>query len=91
MRQTKPEQRCQERFRPILLHLDRVILSDYDSAVTVGELKRWLKKQGCSFAEGRKHTKVMLGARVTWMPRHQSRELKTKTMHTILKELGLGI
>jgi predicted RNA binding protein YcfA (HicA-like mRNA interferase family) len=33
----------------------------------------------------------MLGAKVTWMPRHPSQELKTKTFRTILKELGLEI
>jgi len=55
----------------------------------VAELKRWLKKQGCAFTEGTKHTKVILGSRVTRMPRHPSQELKAKTLHTILKDLGL--
>ena len=57
--------------------------------VTASELKRWLRKQGCTFEEGTKHTKVMLGHRTTRMPRHPSLELKTKTLRTILKELGL--
>ncbi|MGH9631097.1 MAG: type II toxin-antitoxin system HicA family toxin [Bryobacteraceae bacterium] len=57
--------------------------------MTVGELKRWLRKQGCLFEEGTKHTKVILGSKVTRMPRHPSKELKTKTLQTILKELGL--
>ena len=55
----------------------------------MSELKRWLKKQGCTFTEGAKHTKVSLGNKVTRMPRHPSQELKTKTLHTILKDLGL--
>jgi len=31
----------------------------------------------------------MLGGNVTYLPRHPAAELNTKTMHTILKELGL--
>jgi mRNA interferase HicA len=57
--------------------------------VTVSELRRWLKKQGCLFIDGSKHTKVICRGRVTRMPRHPAQELKTKTLHTILKELGL--
>ncbi len=57
--------------------------------MTVSELKRWLKNQGCIFAEGTKHTKVIFGDKVTRMPRHPSQELKTKTLRTILKDLGL--
>ena len=53
------------------------------------ELKRWLKKRGCTFQEGAKHTKVMLGYRATRMPRHPSAELKTGTLNSILKELDL--
>jgi len=57
--------------------------------VTVSELKRWLRKQGCTFTEGAKHTKVVLAGKVTRMPRHPSQELKAKTSRTILSELGL--
>jgi len=59
--------------------------------VTVSELKRWLRKQGCTFTEGAKHTKVVLAGKVTRMPRHPSRELKAKTLHTILRDLDLKI
>jgi mRNA interferase HicA len=59
--------------------------------VTVSELKRWLKKRGCTFTEGAKHTKVVLAGRVTRMPRHPSQEVKAKTLHTILRDLGLNI
>jgi len=52
-------------------------------------MKRWLRKQGCTFEERTKHTKVMLGGKVTYLPRHGTAELNTKTEHTILKELGL--
>ena len=57
--------------------------------MTASELKRWLKKHGCTFEEGTKHTKVSLGDKTTWMPRHSSQELKIKTLQTILKDLGL--
>lgn len=54
-----------------------------------GELRRWLKNQGCAFEERRKHTKITLGDKATYLPRHPGMELNTKTMRTILKELGL--
>ncbi|MCX6616454.1 MAG: type II toxin-antitoxin system HicA family toxin [Acidobacteria bacterium] len=57
--------------------------------MTVSELRRWLRKQGCTFTEGTKHTKVVLAGKVTRMPRHPSQELKVKTLHTILRNLGL--
>ena len=63
----------------------------YHWGLTASELKRWLRKRGCSFEDGSKHTKVMLGAKVTRMPRHPSQELKTKTLRTILRELGLEL
>jgi len=34
-------------------------------------------------------TSEMLGEKATYLPRHPSVELNTKTMRTILKELGL--
>jgi mRNA interferase HicA len=57
--------------------------------VKVSEFKRWLKKLGCTFENGTKHTIVRLGDKFTAMPRHPSEELKTGTRHGILKELGI--
>jgi mRNA interferase HicA len=57
--------------------------------MTASELKRWLKKQGCTFQEGTKHTKVILGSKATRIPRHPSQEVKTGTLNSILKELAL--
>jgi mRNA interferase HicA len=57
--------------------------------MTASELKRWLKQRGCAFQEGAKHTKVILGSKATRMPRHPSAEVKTGTLNSILKELGL--
>jgi len=71
--------------------LTGVIICDYVWDVTVSELKRWLRKQGCTFTEGAKHTKVALAGKVTRMLRHPSQELKVKTLQTILRDLGLKI
>jgi mRNA interferase HicA len=57
--------------------------------MTASELKRWLKAQGCTFEEGTRHTKVMLGNRVSQIPRHPSAEIRSGTMSAILKQLGL--
>jgi hypothetical protein len=52
-------------------------------------MRRWLRKQGCRFEEGARHTIVIYRDRKTELPRHQSQELKTKTQQAILKALGL--
>jgi mRNA interferase HicA len=53
------------------------------------ELKRKLAQAGCTFQEGKKHTKILLGDRVSQLPRHPSTEIKTGTLQAILKQLGL--
>ena len=56
------------------------------------ELKRWLKKQGCTFEENRGkggHITVRLGNNVTVMPMHGQKELPTGTVEAIKKQLGL--
>jgi predicted RNA binding protein YcfA (HicA-like mRNA interferase family) len=57
--------------------------------VTANELKRWLAKAGCTFEEGKKHTKVLRGGRFTFMPRHPKKEIKPGTLTAILKTLDL--
>jgi mRNA interferase HicA len=57
--------------------------------VTASELKRWLKKQGCRFEEGTRHTKIVLAGKASLMPRHPSTEIKTGTLNAILKQLDL--
>jgi mRNA interferase HicA len=57
--------------------------------MTASELKRWLKKQGCTFEEGTKHTNVILGKNSARMPRHPSQEIKIGAMRAILKDFGL--
>ena len=54
-----------------------------------GGLKRWLKKQGCRFVEGKRHTKVLLKGRATLIPRHPAVEMKRGTVEGLLKALGL--
>jgi mRNA interferase HicA len=57
--------------------------------VKASELRRWLKKQGCTFVEESRHTRIMLGKRISRMPRHPAKEIKTGTLDAILKDLGL--
>jgi mRNA interferase HicA len=57
--------------------------------VTASELKRWLKARGCRFEQGAKHERVILGSRVTFLPRHPKQEIKTGTLKSILKDLKL--
>jgi mRNA interferase HicA len=58
--------------------------------MTASELKRWLKRRGCTFAEGTNHTIVFFGNRRTIMPRHPSKELDSNTVRGILKKLGIS-
>jgi len=57
--------------------------------VTASELRRWLRKQGCSFVEESRHTRIVLGSKVSRMPRHPSKDIKKGTMQSILRDLGL--
>ena len=59
--------------------------------MTANELKRWLAKAGCTFEEGQKHTKVLLGGRFSFMPRHPKKEIKPGTLRSILKALDLSM
>jgi predicted RNA binding protein YcfA (HicA-like mRNA interferase family) len=61
----------------------------YYRIVKVSELRRWLKKQGCSFSEESRHTRIVLGSKVSRMPRHPSKGIKTGTLQSILKDLDL--
>jgi len=57
--------------------------------VKASELRRWLRSQGCTFVEESRHTRIMLGARISRMPRHPAKEIKIGTLQAILKDLGL--
>jgi len=57
--------------------------------VKASELKRWLKKHGCSFVEESRHTRIVLGSRISRMPRHPAKEIKSGTLQSILKDLDL--
>jgi mRNA interferase HicA len=59
--------------------------------VTSNELKRWLEKQGGSFASGKGgHLIVRLGSKKAVLPMHgKSHELPTGTVNGIKKALGL--
>ncbi|MCX6634529.1 MAG: type II toxin-antitoxin system HicA family toxin [Acidobacteria bacterium] len=53
------------------------------------ELKRWLRKRGCTFVEESRHTRIVLGSKVSRMPRHPSKDIKTGTLRSILGDLDL--
>ena len=55
----------------------------------VNEFRKWLKEQGVIFIEGKKHTKLTLGDKISYMPRHPAKELKKGTVEGIKKQLGL--
>jgi mRNA interferase HicA len=67
----------------------RVLIFEYNVLVSIGELRRLLRAQGCTFEEGRKHTMVRLGACSAIMPRHPSKEIASGTLHAIFRQLGL--
>lgn len=69
--------------------LDAVCNYAYHGGVTASELRRWLKEHGCRFEDGTRHTFAILRNKVVTIPRHPSQEINTKTLHSILKRLGL--
>jgi len=52
------------------------------------EFKRWLRKQGVTMQEGTGHTKLYHNGKQSVLPRHAA-ELRTGTLHAILRQLGL--
>ena len=69
--------------------IDAVTTTGYHWSVSAKELRRWLKKQGCTFVEESRHTRIVLGSKISRMPRHPSKEIKKGTLQSILKDLGL--
>jgi mRNA interferase HicA len=53
------------------------------------ELKRKLEKLGCLVEDGTKHWIVYYRGHRTTVPRHPGREIKTRTYHSILRELKI--
>ena len=78
-------------YRTHCCSLDDVITCDYGKLGTASEFKRWLRKQGCTFSEGTRHTIVYFGGRSTMLPRHPSKEVAAGTVNSILRRLGLRL
>lgn len=60
--------------------------------MNANELKRWLKKQGCTFEThkgGSGHLTVIKGNRKSQLPMHGRKELGTGLVRAIKKDLGL--
>jgi mRNA interferase HicA len=69
--------------------IDAVITFDYHEDVKASELKRKLAKAGCTFTEGTNHLVIHYKDNRSLMPRHPAKEIKTGTLRSILKELGI--
>ncbi|QFY44096.1 mRNA interferase [Candidatus Methylospira mobilis] len=54
----------------------------------LSEFARWLKSQGVSFKEGKKHTKLFFNGMQSTLPRHVV-EIKEPLRKAIIKQLGL--
>ncbi|MEI9812067.1 MAG: type II toxin-antitoxin system HicA family toxin [Acidobacteriota bacterium] len=57
--------------------------------MTANELRRKLKEHGAVFEESTNHTKVTIGTRVSFIPRHPAKEIKMGTLKGILKKLRI--
>lgn len=60
--------------------------------MNANELRRWLKKRGCTFEThrgGSGHITVRRGRRKTQLPMHGKKELGTGLVRKIKKDLGL--
>lgn len=54
------------------------------------QFRRYLASKGCTFEEGKRHTIVRLGDKMTTLPRHGGRkQLGTGLMNAIKKALGI--
>lgn len=61
--------------------------------MTCAELKRFLKKKGCYFVgHGSRHDNWYspITKRIFQIPRHDSQEIKTGTVHEIKKDAGIN-
>jgi mRNA interferase HicA len=57
--------------------------------VKANELRLWLRKQDCRFVVESRHTRIILGSKISRMPRHPAKEIKTGTLQSILRDLDL--
>jgi len=58
--------------------------------VTCNELKRWLRRRGCTFEQGKgSHQIVWLGIRRSVFADHGKKEVPTGIVNAIKKDLGL--
>lgn len=53
------------------------------------EFAKWLKLQGVTFKEGKKHTKLYLNGKQTTLPRHAA-EISEPLRKAIMKQLWLS-
>ena len=68
-------------------------VAHYVNTMNSGELRRWLRRQGCTFHThkgGSGHITIRLGDRTSQLPMHGGRrELGRRLVEKIKKDLGL--
>jgi len=69
--------------------LDSVSIFAYSEGLRANELKRKLANAGCTFTDARKHLVIHYRGNRSLMPRHPAKEIKTGTLQSILKKLGI--
>jgi mRNA interferase HicA len=57
--------------------------------VKQSEFVRWLKENGVIVKDGTKHLRLTLNNKVSHLPRHPARELRTGIIEAVKKQLGL--
>jgi mRNA interferase HicA len=55
----------------------------------MSELVRRLKAMGATFEDGTRHLIVTLNGKSTTLPRHPSKEIRSGTLRSIYKRLGI--
>ena len=77
--------------KSICILFDLINIYVYYALVTPQEFKRWLTKQGCTFASGKGgHLKVFRGALMSVLPMHgKGHELGNGLIRRIKQDLGL--
>jgi hypothetical protein len=72
----------------VICSVDLVNRFDYYTDVKASEPKRLPSKAGATFEQGARHTKITLGEKVSYIPRHAAKDLGSLA-DAIVKQLGI--
>ncbi len=62
---------------------------DHGGIVRQSEFVRWLKERGATFEERTNHLRVYCNGKMSHLPRHPAKELKTGLVESVKKQLNL--